>query len=82
MERLQTLSDTEIKMGFVASCVEAVAKRLGTSYKEVYERMKNVNLINAYILPFYDVIHTESRDNVTESIIDTLTRWEKGGGKR
>lgn len=29
-------------MGFVASCIEDVAEKLGLDYSEVYERMKAV----------------------------------------
>ena len=63
-------------MGFVASCIEDVAEKLGLDYAEVYVRMKTVGLIENYIIPHYDVLHTESRANVTAGMIDTLTRWE------
>ena len=63
-------------MGFVASCIEDVAEKLGLDYSEVYKRMKEVGLIENYIIPHYDVLHTESRADVTAGMIDTLTRWE------
>ena len=63
-------------MGFVASCIEDVAEKLGLDYAEVYVRMKTVGLIENYIIPHYDVLHTESRANVTAGMIDTLARWE------
>ena len=58
-------------MSFVASCIEDVADKLGLDYAEVYERM-----IDDYIIPHYDVLHTESRANVTAGMIETLKRWE------
>lgn len=76
MERLLELSDIEIRMGFAASCVEAAAKQAGCSYKEMYKRMKRVGLINNYILRHYDTIHTESRENITENILECLDNWE------
>ena len=69
-------TEQEILMGFVASCIEDVAEKLGLDYSEVYKRMKEVGLIENYIIPHYDVLHTESRANVTAGMIDTLTRWE------
>ncbi|MCQ2152145.1 MAG: DUF3791 domain-containing protein [Bacteroidales bacterium] len=69
-------TEQEILMGFVASCIEDVAEKLGLDYAEVYVRMKTVGLIENYIIPHYDVLHTESRANVTAGMIDTLTRWE------
>lgn len=67
----------EYKMIFVASCIEAVAKKLNITTEEVYRRMKNVDLINGYILKHYNVIHSESRDNITTDIIECLELWEQ-----
>lgn len=63
-------------MGFVASCIEDVADALGLDYLEVYQRMNAVKMIDEYIIPSYEVLHSESRKNVTEGLIDTLKRWE------
>ena len=65
MEDKIQLSKDEIIMGFVASCVEDVADTLCVDYSEVYQRM--------------EVLHSESRKNVTEGLIDTLKRWEERG---
>lgn len=70
-------SHDEVVMAFVASCIEDVADRLGVSYIEVFERMERVELIDRYIFPSYDVLHTESRKNLTTSLIETLNRWEE-----
>ncbi|MBQ0086291.1 MAG: DUF3791 domain-containing protein [Bacteroidales bacterium] len=70
-------TEQEILMGFVASCIEDVAEKLGLDYSEVYKRMKEVGLIENYIIPHYGVLHTESRANVTAGMIDTLKRWEE-----
>lgn len=71
------LSDDEIMMGFVASCIEDVAKATGNDYLEIYKQMDAVGMIDRYIIPHYDVLHTESRQNVTSGLIDTLKRWEE-----
>ena len=70
-------TEQEILMGFVASCIEDVAEKLGLDYSEVYKRMKEVGLIENYIIPHYDVLHTESRASVTAGMIDTLKHWEE-----
>ena len=75
-ERVQ-LSKDEIIMGFVASCIEDVADTLGVDYLEVYRRMDAVMMIDEYIIPNYEVLHSESRRNVTDGLIDTLKRWEE-----
>ena len=71
------LSDNEILMGFVASCIEDVAEKLGVDYAVIYDRMTAVGMIENYIIPHYDVLHTESRENVTAGMIETLKRWEE-----
>ena len=38
-------------MGFVASCVEDVANRLGVDYAEIYKRMDAVGMIDQYLIP-------------------------------
>ncbi|TGY28475.1 DUF3791 domain-containing protein [Bacteroides caecimuris] len=58
MEQLIELSPTEIKLAFVASCIEGTARRLGKSYQEIYARMKSVGMIANYILPNYEVLVT------------------------
>lgn len=70
-------TEQEILMGFVASCIEDVAEKIDQDYAEVYERMKAIGMIEKYIIPHYDVLHTESRANVTAGMIETLTRWEE-----
>lgn len=77
MSTLIQRTDQEILMSFVASCIEDAAEKLGLDYAEVYARMKAVGMIEKYIIPHYDVLHTESRASVTAGIIDTLKRWEE-----
>lgn len=71
------LTKNEIIMGFVVSCIEDVADTLGVDYLEVYRRMDAVKMIDEYIIPNYEALHSESRKNVTEGLIDTLKRWEE-----
>jgi len=61
---------------FASSCVEAAASEMGVPAHEMYERMSRIRLIEDYILPCYDVLHSESRQNVTRDIIHTMELWE------
>lgn len=72
-----TPSEEELKNIFAASCVESVARRLSLPTSEVYGRMKAVGLMEKYIYPFYDTLHTESREHVTENVLQCLLNWEK-----
>ena len=76
MENIIEISKTQVMMAFIATCIEATARLLNTSYKEVYQRMKNVGLIEHYILPHYEALHSESRENIAEGIAECLNEWE------
>lgn len=69
-------SHNEIVMAFVASCIESVAQKLEIPYIDAFNRMEKVGMLDKYILPCYDTLHTESRENLTLSLIETLNRWE------
>ncbi len=77
MTEYQDLSKDQVVMGFVASCVEDVANRLGVDPGTMYRRMDAVGMIDQYLIPFYETLHTESRENLTDSLIESLTRWEE-----
>jgi len=72
-----TPNSSENRNIFAASCIESVATALQQPATEVYRRMKRVNLIDEYIMPCYEVLHSESRENVTKDIIKTLELWEQ-----
>lgn len=76
-EKIKQLSHDEIVMGFVASCVETVADKLHQPYIEIFERMDKVCLIDNYIYAHYEVLHTESRENLTDILIEALQTWEE-----
>ena len=75
MENLHQLSELEIRMGFAVLCVEATAKKLGCSYSEIYERMKRTGLLHQLTTQL-DILHTQSKEYVTDAIIETLERIE------
>ncbi len=64
-------------MAFVATCIETTARLLNTSYKEVYQRMERVGLIEHYIVPYYETLHSESRENLAIGLLECLEEWEK-----
>lgn len=72
-----TEKEIEDRMIFASSCVESAARALGVPAKEMYRRMKRVDLINGYILTCYDALHTESREHVTEDVVNCLLNWEQ-----
>ena len=76
MENLVEIPKTQVVMAFVATCIEATARQLETSYKDVYQRMKRVGMIENYIVPHYETLHSESRENMVAGMIECLNKWE------
>ena len=62
-------------MGIAVLCVEATAKQAGCTYKEMYQRMKRVGLMQAFTRRL-DPLHTQSREYVASEILKTVERLE------
>jgi hypothetical protein len=75
MKPIRKLTETETRLGFATLCVEATAKKAGCSYREMYERLHKVGLIQE-LAAHEDPLHTQSRDYVTDEILKALTRLE------
>ena len=74
---IREIPKEQIIMAFVATCVETTARYLNVSYKEVFQRMEKVMLIDDYIIPNYEPLHTESREVLAERIVECLESWEE-----
>ena len=77
MNNIIEIPKTQVVMAFVATCIEATARLLNVSYKDVYQRMKKVGIIEDYIIPHYEALHSESRENIAEGIVEYLNNWEE-----
>ena len=42
----------------------------------MHQRLNAQNLIESYIVKYYDVFHTMSLEHVAEDTIEALLRWE------
>ena len=73
-----SISQTQLMLAFVATCIEATARTLGKSYREVFLRMKRLGMIENYIIRNYGVLHSESRENIALDMIECMNNWEAG----
>ena len=76
MEYLVEISQEQQIMAFVASCIESVARFLNIDYADAFRKMKRTGMIEHYILPHYDTLHTESRENLAKGLVECLNEWE------
>ena len=75
---------TPEQVHFAVLAIEAAAKKMNVSPNEMQHRLKAQNLIDSYIVKYYNVFHTMSLEHVAEDTIEALLRWEndsngKGG---
>lgn len=67
---------TPEQVHFAVLAIEAAAKKMNVSPNEMQHRLKAQNLIDSYIIKYYDVFHTMSLEHVAEDTIEALLNWE------
>lgn len=75
-EKWIELNKEEIKIGFLAQCVEALAESEGVNYTDMFNRMEAADMTEEYILKYYETLHTQSWENVLEDLKELLTKRE------
>lgn len=61
------------ELEFVVFCVENVAARLGVYADEVYTALTDKSdILNEYIVPEYEVLHTQSKEYIVNDILDVM----------
>lgn len=71
-----TFTETELRTIFTSSCIEAAARAENCTPSEMYKRMKEVDLVEGYIWKHYDSLHTQSRQYVTDDVLEALHNRE------
>ena len=61
------------ELEFVVFCIENVAKELGVNAERVYQAFTGEsNILKGYIIPEYDILHTQSREYIVRDILDVM----------
>ena len=61
------------ELEFAVFCIENVALKLNVSAQKVYAALtEQTNILGDYIIPEYEVLHTQSRDYIVDDIIDVM----------
>lgn len=76
MKEIIEIPHTQVVMSFIATCIEATARTLNKPYCEVFHRMQNLGMIDNYLLPHYETIHSESRENIVSEILEYFKSQE------
>lgn len=61
------------ELEFAIFCIENVASRLHVDAQNVYVALsEQTNILNDYIIPEYEALHTQSKDYIVDDIIDVM----------
>lgn len=67
----------ENELAFAIFCIENVALKLGVSADKVYHALADGSgILNGYIVPCYDILHSQSKEYIVKDIISCMQ--EKG----
>lgn len=75
---MDTNNDTYRKIHFAVMAIEAGARKLGISGREMHDRLNRQGLIKNRLIKRYNELHTQSLDWVADDISETLLNWEAG----
>lgn len=56
----------EYQLDFITYCVGNLADRLKMSASKVYKMLRSSGLLDGYIVPCYDVLHTFGKDYIMD----------------
>lgn len=61
------------ELEFAIFCIENIASRLHVDAQKVYVALsEQTNILKDYIIPEYEVLHTQSKDYIMDDIIDVM----------
>lgn len=71
------MRDEKIKnsgeLEFAVFCIESVAEKLGIDAERVYQAFtEKSNILNDYIVPEYEILHTQSREYIVRELLDVM----------
>ena len=61
------------ELEFAIFCIENIASRLHVDAQKVYVALsEQTNILKDYIIPEYEVLHTQSKDYIVDDIVDVM----------
>lgn len=66
---------TNDNLEFAIFCIENVAIRLGVGAEKIFVALtEKSDILDSYILPCYDVLHTQGKDYIVDDILDVMAQ--------
>ncbi len=68
-ERISNSDELE----FAVFCIESIAEKLGKNATDIYNALtEKSNILNSYIVPEYEALHTQSREYIVNDILEVM----------
>lgn len=68
-EPIRTTNELE----FAFFCIESIAEKVHKDPVVIYNALtKDSNLLNTYIVPLYDILHTQSKQYIVDDILTVM----------
>lgn len=64
----------EYQLDLVTYCVGNLADRLNMSASKVYKMLRSTDILNGYMIPCYDVLHTFGKEYIMDDLISLLKK--------
>lgn len=64
----------EYQLDFATYCVGNLADRLNMSASKVYKMLRSTDILNGYMIPCYDVLHTFGKEYIMDDLINLLKK--------
>ena len=64
----------EYQLDFITYCVGNLSDRLNISASKAYKMLRSSGVLNDYIVPCYDVLHTFGKDYIIDDLITMLKK--------
>lgn len=61
-------------LNFTIFCINNVATYLNRSAKDIYHLMQDSDMIDGYIVPCYDVLHTFPKEYIVEDLVSFMQK--------
>ncbi len=63
------------EMEFAIFCIENTAERLGINAEKMYDLLAaKSDILQSYIVPNYEALHTQGKDYIVDDIIDLMEK--------
>ena len=75
-ETVKEKKNTIHELEFTIFCIESLAEALHQDGATVYQALsRGKNLIQNYIIPEYEVLHTQGKEYVLQELLSVMKEW-------